>query len=154
MKGEAVGRFWNKERVNILTANWTTQSAAEIALELGTTRNTVIGKAHRLKLAPKRRRGRLPRARKPRTRTTPRSRPTGPLVAPEPIPAPSPIEGGVHILSLEGHHCRAIVGSGSDGLAVYCGAQKEGLIRTRAGRMLSSYCLDHGNQYYNRPDSV
>ena len=47
--------FWNEERVNILTANWPTMTASEIGLELGISRSAVIGKAHRLKLAPKRR---------------------------------------------------------------------------------------------------
>ena len=139
--------FWNEDRVNILTTNWPTRSGADIAQELGTTRNTVIGKAHRLKLAPKpRRKAAAPR--KPRRRPTTHALPAAVSVPPEPILPPQPVEGGVAIMDLQEHHCRAIVGSGDDGLARYCGAPKAGKLQARAGRFVSAYCGDHSAKFY------
>jgi len=42
--------FWTQERVDTLTQQWVygLKSAREIAVELGCTRNAVIGKANRL----------------------------------------------------------------------------------------------------------
>lgn len=148
--------FWNEERVNILTVNWKTHSAAEIAMAIGTSRNAVIGKGHRLKLGAKRPRL-LPgthrdryvakRAKKRRERREAAKAPPKPV---EPIQPPQPVEGGVSIMDLHDGHCRGIVGLGPDNLARYCGAQKEGRIRTRAGYMQSAYCIAHGHLYYNR----
>lgn len=143
--------FWNEERVNILTANWPNMSGADVAKILGTTRNTVIGKAHRLKLAAKRRKGRAPVARKRRTRTTPRALPTAIPVPPEPVLPPQPTEHGLSILQLQEHHCREIVGSGEDGLARYCGAPKAGLLKARIGQFHSSYCMEHSGKNYQLP---
>lgn len=143
--------FWNEERVNILTANWLTMSGSQIAGILGVTRSTVIGKAHRLKLAPKRRKGRVPAPRKRRTRTTPRSLPVAISVPPEPIPPPQRTEAGLSILQLQESHCREIVGSGEDGLARYCGAPKAGLLKARTGSFHSSYCKEHSGKNYQLP---
>ncbi len=42
--------IWNDEADKVLRDNWRTSSGSEIAKMLGTTRNSVIGRAHRLKL--------------------------------------------------------------------------------------------------------
>lgn len=151
--------FWNEERVNILTANWPTMSGGDIALMLGTTRNTVIGKAHRLKLAPKRRaptpgvdkRARLDGLRAKRRREQRKASPAAISAPPEPIPPPQPTEYGLSIFQLQEHHCREIVGSGEDGLARYCGAPKAGLLKARIGQFHSSYCAEHSGKNYQLP---
>jgi hypothetical protein len=43
---------WGEEQIAVLRKSWGKDAAAEIAAELGCTRNAVIGKAHRLKLPP------------------------------------------------------------------------------------------------------
>jgi GcrA cell cycle regulator len=62
---------WTTNLVERLTKLWTEGATArQIAIELGVTRNTVIGKVHRLGLPgrPKRLAGTMPRRRKPRSR--------------------------------------------------------------------------------------
>ena len=45
------GPFWTATRVGVLTAQWALgTSVRDIARLLGSTRNTVIGKAHRMEL--------------------------------------------------------------------------------------------------------
>lgn len=121
-------------------------------MELGTSRNAVIGKAHRLKLAQ---RGVKPGQGRGRRRVS-RRQPNASaviFVAPKaivvPVPAPEPVPGGVSILDLEHHHCRAVIGTGNDGLARYCGAHKEGRIQARRGGFFdSAYCRAHGETYF------
>lgn len=67
----------------------------------------------------------------------------GRALRPAPVAAPvAPVEpqpvGGVGLLDLQHHHCRAILGRGADGLAVFCGASKSS----------GSYCADHGRMFY------
>lgn len=140
---------WNEDRVNVLTRYVADGlSASQIGALMNISRNAVIGKVHRtpgltLKVKPA---GRPKRKRKPVIRVAQQA-PDG--RAPEP-PQPGP-EGGVHIMDLEQHHCRAVIGQGDDGLARYCGARKEGFIRTHTGIPVpSSYCAEHGNLYYSR----
>jgi hypothetical protein len=57
------------------------------------------------------------------------------------------VPGGISILDLEHFHCRAITGVGPDGMARYCGDQKEERIRA-SGK--SSYCHAHGEVYFQR----
>lgn len=150
---------WTEGEVNLLISQWNLGfSASVIAPQVGKTRNAVIGKAHRLKL----RKGRLPpkgpqRAARKRPRPTPvatsainASRRS--LLASEPIVVPPPpVEGGVSILDLEHHHCRAVVGIGPDGLSRHCGAHKEGRIQARRGGSFESpYCVVHGDSFYQR----
>ena len=68
----AAGATWTTERVDqlqkYLTAGLT---CSEIAAEIGVTRNSVIGKIHRLGLSPGRPRGRRPAALAQQMRTAP-----------------------------------------------------------------------------------
>lgn len=45
--------IWNEEADRVLRDNWKTNSGSEIARMLNTTRNSVIGRAHRLNLEGK-----------------------------------------------------------------------------------------------------
>lgn len=133
------------------------RSATQIAEALGNefgvykTRNAIIGLIHRMGL----RKTRESRANKPapvpsvKKQSRHSGRPEGgrPL-RPAPVKAPTPPvmgnpitpepSGSVGLLDLEHHHCRAIVGRGTDGLATFCGAPKS------AG----SYCAAHARGYF------
>ncbi len=52
---ERSARCWPAWKLDYLREQWPHQSASAIANHLGTTKNAVIGKAHRLGLPPKRR---------------------------------------------------------------------------------------------------
>lgn len=67
----------------------------------------------------------------------------GRALRPAPVAAPvAPVEpppvGGVGLLHLEHHHCRAILGRGADGLATFCGVPKAS----------GSYCAEHARMFY------
>lgn len=47
-------------------------------------------------------------------------------------------DGGVPLMDLRDHHCRAISGRGADGLATFCGADKAS----------GSYCAAHSLRYF------
>ncbi|MFG1340395.1 GcrA family cell cycle regulator [Xanthobacter autotrophicus] len=137
------------------------RSASQIAEALGNefrvykTRNAIIGLIHRMGL----RKTRESRANKPAPepaaqavkkqsrhssrseggrplRPAPVKAPAAPILVPS-APAPA---GGVGLLNLEHHHCRAIVGRGPDGLATFCGAPKSS----------GSYCAEHARHYSAR----
>lgn len=130
---------WTNEQIDILTDKWSTRSATEIGAMINKTRNAVIGKAARLGLPHKKKTGGsmrvlLPKKDRPARRSKVR-------LQVEAIPVPVPVDGGVHILDLVGHHCRAVIGRGSDGLARYCGAHKS---------KPHPYCAGHAALYYNK----
>ena len=126
---------WPPEQVDDLRKMWGQGlSASQIAERLSTTRNTVIGKVHRLGLE-KRRRGTQPGEKrlppKPKPRRTPARKtarkPTPPRpepVALPPEPLPAPWDGpsiGILDPALGRYQCRCIVsGSGPD--TMFCGA--------------------------------
>ena len=58
-----------------------------------------------------------------------------PVAAPDAPPAPN---GGVPLMDLRDHHCRAISGRGADGLATFCGADKAS----------GAYCAAHARMFY------
>jgi hypothetical protein len=129
---------WSPDAIRVLTELWNcnTMSASEIAIIMGITRNSVIGKAHRLQLVNKD--GRKAVAYKPKIKPKRKKRmrsPQPPQPLPEPELAPAPVE----YLDLKHWHCRAIVdGIGSDGLVLSCGRRKlDG----------SSYCGMHTRKY-------
>jgi hypothetical protein len=138
-------RGWDE----IVKERWPHESASTIARRLGTTRNAVIGRAHRLGLHKQTWQVFGPRndeARRAAQRERLRQRPRHPdetvvelagagLVATDTIVRRKPVS----IFELEEHHCRAIVGQVSEGIALYCGNPKV---------PESSYCARHKRLYY------
>jgi len=144
----SVDRFWSAEQIDILTNLWPTHSAKVIGEKVGKTRNAVIGKARRMGLTGKKAQRDLVQC--PRIRTEKkRSRP---VRLPETIPEISPVEGGISIVDLNWYHCKAIIGSGDDGLARYCGAAVKQVVYN--GEVLSkSFCPGHYHIFYIPPRS-
>lgn len=135
---------WNQERVDELKKCWAEgYSSGMIAKAFGCTRNSVIGKIHRLEL-PSRERPKpqspLPKTTRIRKSSTMKS----PILPPEPFierKAITPLNGtGLSLLALEQQHCRFIVGSSEDGAALYCGHN----------RAFGSYCVDHARLCFNQ----
>lgn len=117
---------WNEESIEILKTLWEEDdlSAKEIGQEIKMSKNAVIGKAHRLGLSRKTHAPR-PRERGERTRTkVVRNGNVIRTIQPKIIPLAPPTGLGIHIVDLEHEHCRAIVGTGHDGLARYCGSER------------------------------
>lgn len=127
----------NTEREERIVRLWNSgTSGGQIALELGVTRNSVIGLLHRARLrlgeAAVPRRSTPTRAAERESRT--RLRPP-PAPKPEPAPAEPPTEG-VHLMDLLPHHCRCVIGPEH-----YCGRQRV------PG---SSWCADHRLRFVSR----
>jgi len=146
---------WTDQRIEILKALWEEGqlSASQIGQEIRMTRNAVIGKAHRLGLADKGkpRGGGKPKSRT--ARTAPRVQVNGFIMRtlpPAPIPLAPPSGDGIHIADLEQHHCRAITGTGPDGLARYCGETKRYADSPNPGDSIyrGSFCEFHAKAYY------
>ena len=133
--------YWNQETESVLKELWEQGvSSGLIAKELGCTRNAIIGKVHRLKLSTREPKmmvnseNPLPEVCRIRNTVYMKSN----IPPPEMPFEPSPI-GGVSLMELEPHHCRFIVGSSEDGLALYCGEPKH----------YGSYCDYHGRLCYH-----
>jgi GcrA cell cycle regulator len=157
-----VGLTWTKERIERLKELWTEGlSASQIAAELGegVSRNSVLGKAHRLGLAQGERKG----ASMPRPRNPPHSPDPAPAAEPppqnKPDPAPMmsdrppaeaaelphrdeavvPRSEGVTIMELREGVCRWPLGDPTTPEFRYCGARAvEGL----------PYCAHHAQMAY------
>jgi GcrA cell cycle regulator len=145
--------MWTSKRVELLTKRWAEgHSASEIARELGgVTRNAVIGKVHRLGLAPRATRHRSG----PSRRVLPRggSRWSRPVVAdgqksPMVAPARRPhivqpeadrLAAYVDLLELRTGMCRWPIGDPKNGNIRFCGCQ--------AAR-LSPYCAVHSRMAF------
>lgn len=148
---------WTKEEDALLTKLWEKgkQSAPEIGREVGRSKNSVIGRAHRLGLGKKKsggsRPGRKAKVVDPKPIEPPKSpkRPGKAFVfkpsteadrkPPQYIAPTQKWAGeGVHLLDTTHGQCRAILGSSDDarGLAICCGK------RVKEGTGLS-FCPDH-----------
>ncbi len=158
---ETLARLW------IQTDPWL--SSREIGRQMRRNKNQIIGKAARLG---------LPLKKKPRKKLASRSvalvpRPPAKPKKPQrwiekrvkkgPAPVPVPVPGGLHIMELNDHHCRSIIGHGLDGLARYCGAQvaerpvryRGVLVTDAAGNHLTkpiAWCEGHAAIYLNPHD--
>ncbi|WP_439372952.1 GcrA family cell cycle regulator [Bradyrhizobium sp. DASA03120] len=107
----------NPNSEQVLRAMWMQgASAALIAEALSTSRNSVIGKVHRLGLARTQS--------KPKTAKQPTRSNVAPLHRKKAKPKPRPSEP-VPFLKAKWFHCRAVLDQrGKDGLALFCGETK------------------------------
>jgi GcrA cell cycle regulator len=134
--------FWTAERVGVLRAQWALGTRVrEIARLLGTTRNTVIGKAHRMELpmhagsvfhpdAPRKRAEKKPAFSKPQV-ARPRIlrvrrvvAPIAPVSSPPSPPVGGPVPLRVAFAALETRHCRYSVSRESPHF--FCGHERKG----------------------------
>ncbi|MCC3246701.1 GcrA family cell cycle regulator [Methylocystis sp. WRRC1] len=139
-----VNRPWTEKEIEIVRDMWgTAASAAEIGKLLGRTKNSVIGRAHRMGLAnaakpqhaPITKPPRPAKARKPKERE---------LSVPEIIPPPIDhieIPEGVSFADLRANGCRWVIGNPED--LTCCGAPA-----SHAG---SAWCSHHRALVYVRP---
>ena len=118
-------------------------SASECGQRMGVSRNSVIGKIHRLGLSHKYRRPRerTRRMTKPRIRENKRPLPP-PTPYQEPSPPPLPPIGSVDLLDLRAGMCRYPHG---DGPYRFCGAPQA---------FGYPYCREHVEICYNKPVSA
>jgi GcrA cell cycle regulator len=151
---------WTIERVEILKKLWADGcSAAQIAAELGdTSRNSVIGKVHRLGLP-----GRVtppappPRPRKPKHQPgrvavaifgrSPPLKPSAPVPF---VPAPPVVPDEstrCSIMDLTSTTCRWIVGDAHRPLdAIFCGGKPSARVWGKFGRGTCPYCDAHADR--------
>ena len=124
------------EREELIIRLWNSgTSGGQIAMELGLTRSSVLGHLHRARLrlgvdAVPRRTTLVRKEREPRL--APRRLPPTP---PTPEPEAPPTEG-VHLMDLQSHHCRCVIGPEH-----YCGRQR------MPG---SSWCAEHRERFVSR----
>lgn len=128
---------WTPERLDLLRLRWAAnRSQAEIAAELGITRNAVAGKISRLGLkhgtTPQKRRA--PRVRPPSPqRTTPMRKPP-PVVA---LPPAEPSDGiSIQLIDLTNSTCRWPKG---DEVILFCGDSSADLLNGKP------YCPFHSD---------
>lgn len=151
--------WWTHERIDLLRQRWDEgRTASTIADELGTTRNAILGKVHRLSLAP-----RLNSHRDPSDPSPPRQRrPRAPRLARIPgeffevalpmkiVPSP-PNMNPIEMMALEESHCRYIVGSSDNGMALYCAEPKRQAYMPN-GKLINwgPYCPYHAHICYDQ----
>lgn len=132
-------RGWQEEEDKLLTELWHDHDlpASTIGERLSRSKNSVVGRSHRLGLP---RRKVSPKVGRPRRKRQMDSRPiiVSPPVAPEPPGPFKPI--GIPLMEAEAHHCRAIVGKDKQGLALFCGHPSP------LGHTLS-FCVHHLKEY-------
>ena len=146
--------FWTEEKVEALRKFWPEgHSASQIGLWLGCTRNSVIGKVHRIGLQL---RGQTKAGgRKPRLRPRPRplrAKPISPLqkLIREGGQLPPRAETDIARVSFsdleDGKHCKFIPGDPKDfkpDTPMYCGAQPE---------LATHYCKHHLVRCHSPPE--
>jgi GcrA cell cycle regulator len=139
---------WPQEKIDVLRAKWPDHSAREIAMMIGKTRNSVIGKARRLGLGKKENNGpganlvnKPPRPKRPENKEknkrvrSQKPKPPTPVVEGKPIGNSTPIG----IMKLRSNTCRAPVGYDRKGLTTYCGCE------TFSGK---PFCPTHCRLFY------
>jgi GcrA cell cycle regulator len=153
---------WDQWQVDMLLEEWPKGTSTRIIGGLiGKTKNAVVGKVHRLKLPNRAARngyhtGAMPKDKVQAVAAIPTEKPVAapkpPVVkemiklkkptAPKFFPQAGPISAKppIGIMELNNNTCKAIVGHGHNGLAVYCGDM------TFAGK---PYCASHCAIYYN-----
>jgi len=135
------GPFWTAARVGVLTAQWALgTSVRDIARLLGSTRNTVIGKAHRMELpmhvdsvfhpdAPRKRADKAPKFMKPRGHARivrvrrVQLAPASPPPLPPLPPGGAPVPLRLSFAALEARHCRYSVSQQSPHF--FCGHERK-----------------------------
>ncbi len=142
MGGKTHEAQWLPSEEETLERLWATGiSASKIGAEMNRNRNMIIGKARRMKLPPRA----VGAPGRPRGARDQQKRVVAPRGAFQEQEETAPA-GGVHLMDLEQHHCRYIVGHGSDGLAKYCGGQKTMWKHPRGRTAIPvSYCKKHAD---------
>lgn len=118
---------WTEVRVAALRQLWADgHSAREIADELGTTRNGILGKAFRLALA-RRKSGPPPVPEPVKDRRHPQYVPPKHGPRPPQPPRPAPVVTAMRrltLVDLENHHCRFPIGEPQHKGFYFCAADK------------------------------
>ena len=153
------GKFvenWKKEQIDQLVDLWSKGlTSGEIGSVVGKTRNAVIGKAHRMKLAPRRPgnqySNKIGAERQPTrvpSKDANNDNEMRKVIPPKFFAAPKPLTGTdpISIMELGPRTCRSIVGKGDDGLATYCG---ELTYWNENTQRFNSYCGTHYDIYYD-----
>jgi GcrA cell cycle regulator len=142
--------LWTAEEETILRQKWTHLSAREIGKLINRSKNSVVGKAHRLELEDIKPKKVIPKPRpshkKKAVDTVATMVPIRKLPKAPTFYAPArPLSGlpPIGIMELTGDTCRAIVGHAADGLATYCGDFTF---------PKKSYCPTHCALYYREPE--
>lgn len=161
--------FWDDVRIDRLKTLWAAgDSCSQIARELGgVTRNSIIGKAHRLGLSPRTtglRKSEAPRVRASRAEPKPKHNQTPPElhakraqavddlqakfaqeaegITADAFDAAIPKRQRKTIMQLENRHCRFPVGTPGTSGFFYCG----GMADNAAGQV---YCSAHSARAFN-----
>jgi GcrA cell cycle regulator len=136
--GHPTAFLWTDQHIERLARLWAAGwSAGWIASEFGVTRNTIIGKAWRLKLPKRPTRLKMARGQAQAAPKWPRPRKPRPL---PPEAAPLPVELMIPFERLQSHSCRYPHGNAPPFL--FCGARRA---------EPSWYCAEHRDLCEGRP---
>ncbi len=141
---------WTNEMIDQLKQMWKKGfTTNEIAKELGVSKNSIIGKVHRLNLtarpSPIKKKEKTPA---PETNTKVASKPSNPQDSKSQKITINPIEVTAHkntclkLGELDGHTCRWPIGDPKDDNFCFCGK------KVRAGQ---TYCDEHAAIAYVKP---
>ena len=138
--------FWTPERIAELTRLWNAGlTTSEIGMQLGISKNAVVGKAHRLHLSA--RPSPIKRSGRPRLAVRPMV-PRLPVASGAHVHAPAPKPRPVvvpRVVELSNHACRWPIGHPGEAGFHFCGAQ------AAAGR---PYCTSHCALAYRNKDEA
>ncbi len=135
--------LWTEERVEQLKKLWAENWATSyIAREMGTTRNSIIGKLHRLKM-PRREFVIADKIERKKVVPVPKPKPKTPSVElVQAVPEDEPENRNVTLTELEFHHCREIVRKEGDD-SIYCGGKRMAYHNSLGQLVYSSWCQEH-----------